>query len=45
MCGDGSYSFYIGAENNDDLDVGGINLQRIGTGYIKKITNSNTLII
>lgn len=40
---DGSYSFHISAENNDDLDASGVNLQRIGTGYIKKITNSDTL--
>lgn len=45
LWGDGSYSFHISAENNDDLDASGVNLQRIGTGYIKKITNSNTLII
>ena len=45
MWGDRSYSFHISAEKNDDLDVSWINLQRIGTGYIKKITNSNTLII
>ena len=45
LFGDGSYSFYITAENDGDLDVSGVNLQRIGTGYIKKITNSNTLNI
>lgn len=45
LLGDGSYSFYITAENYGDLDVSGVNLQRIGTGYIKKITNSNTLNI
>ena len=45
LWGDGSYSFYITAENDGDLDVSGVNLQRIGTGYIKKITNSNTLNI
>ena len=43
LWGDGSYSFYITAENNTELDVSGFNLQRIGTGYIKKITNSATL--
>ena len=42
---DGSYSFQISVENNDDLDVSGVNLQRIDTGYIKKITNSDTLNI
>ena len=45
LWGDGSYSFHITAENSDDLDVSGVSLQRIGTGYIKKITNSNTLNI
>ena len=45
LWGDGSYSFYITAENSDDLDASGVNLQRIGTGYIKKITNSDTLNI
>ena len=45
LWGDGSYSFYITAENDGDLDVSGVNLQRIDTGYIKKITNSNTLNI
>ena len=45
LWGDGSYSFHITAENSDDLDVSGVNLQRIGTGYLKKITNSNTLNI
>ena len=45
LWGDGSYSFHISAENNADLDISGVNLQRIGTGYIKKITNSDTLNI
>ena len=43
LWGDGSYSFHITAENKEDLDISGVNLQRIGTGYIKKITNSDTL--
>lgn len=43
LWGDGSYSFHITAENEEDLDISGVNLQRIGTGYIKKITNSDTL--
>ena len=43
LWGDGSYSFYITAEGAADLDVVGVDLQRIGTGYIKKITNSATL--
>ena len=45
LWGDGSYSFHITAENEEDLDISGVNLQRIGTGYIKKITNSDTLNI
>lgn len=45
LLGDGNYSFYITAENDGDLDVSGVNLQRIDTGYIKKITNSDTLNI
>lgn len=43
LWGDGSYSFHITAENEEDLDISGVNLQKIGTGYIKKITNSDTL--
>ena len=43
LWGDGSYSFHITAESEEDLDISGVNLQRIGTGYIKKITNSDTL--
>ena len=45
LWGDGSYSFHITAENTDDLDFSGVNLQKIGTGYVKKITNSDTLNI
>ena len=45
LWGDGSYSFHITAENEEDLDISGVNLQKIGTGYIKKITNSDTLNI
>ena len=40
---DGSYSLYITAENNNNLDVNGIDLVTLATGYIKKITNSNML--
>jgi len=45
LWGDGSYSFHITAENEEDLDISGVNLQKIGTGYVKKITNSDTLNI
>ncbi len=43
LWGDGSYSLYITAENEADLDVSGVNLNKIATGFIKKITNVNTL--
>lgn len=43
LWGDGSYSLYITAENSADLDVTGVNLEKIATGFIKKITNVNTL--
>ena len=43
LWGDGSYSFYITAESVADLDVTGVNLNKIATGFIKKITNVNTL--
>ena len=41
--GDGSYLLYITAENEADLDISGVNLNKIATGFIKKITNVNTL--
>lgn len=40
---DGSYSLYITAESSSDLDVSGVNLVTLATGYIKRITNSNIL--
>ena len=43
LWGDGSYSLYITAENNSDLDVSGIGLNKLATGFIKKITNVSTL--
>ena len=43
LWGDGSYSLYITAENQADLDISGVNLNKIATGFIKKITNVNTL--
>ena len=45
LWGDGSYSFYITAENNTDLDVNGVGLTKLATGYVKKITNTNTVIV
>lgn len=45
LWGDGSYSLYITAENNSDLDVGGVNLTRLGSGFIKKITNTDVLYV
>lgn len=45
LWGDGSYSLYITAENNSDLDGNGVQLTKLATGYIKKITNSDTLAL
>lgn len=45
LWGDGSYSFYITAENNDDMDTNGIGLDKLATGYIKKITNESTITV
>lgn len=42
---DGGYSFYITAESNVDLDINGVSLDRLATGYIKKITNEDTLSV
>ena len=42
---DGNYSFYITAENNSDLDVSGVALDKLATGFIKKISNVSTLTI
>ena len=43
LWGDGSYSLYVTAENGDDLDVNGVELKKLATGFIKKITNVSTL--
>lgn len=40
---DGSYSVWITADNNADLDTNGVSLDKLATGYIKKITNVSTL--
>lgn len=45
LWGDGSYSLYITAENDADLDVNGVNLEKLATGFIKKITNVDTLVL
>ena len=45
LWGDGSYSFYITAESNNDLDTNGIGLDKLATGYIKKITNESTITV
>lgn len=42
---DGSYSLYITAETNVDLDTDGTSLSRLATGFIKKITNETTLAL
>ena len=44
LWGDGSYSFYITAENAADLDVPGVDLVRLASGYVKKITNVDTIV-
>ena len=44
LWGDGSYSFYITAENSADLDVSGVNLVKLASGYVKKITSVNTIV-
>ena len=45
LWGDGSYSFYITAEDGTDLDTNGVGLQKLATGYIKKITNTDTVTV
>ena len=44
LWGDGSYSFYITAENTADMDVSGVDLIKLASGYVKKITNVNTIV-
>lgn len=43
LWGDGSYSLYITAENTSDLDANGVGLNKLATGFIKKITNVSLL--
>lgn len=43
LWGDGSYSMYITAENTSDLDVSGVQLTTLATGYIKKITDNGIM--
>lgn len=45
LWGDGSYSFYITAEDDADLDTNGVGLDKLATGYVKKITNTDTVIV
>lgn len=45
LWGDGSYSLYITAEGVSDLDTSGVILDKLATGYIKKITNVSTLVL
>ena len=45
LWGDGSYSLYVTAESNVDLDISGVSMVKLGSGYIKKIPVDNTLII
>lgn len=45
LWGDGSYSLYVTAETNSDLDSTGVNLAKLATGYIKKITSVSTLTL
>ena len=43
LWGDGSYSLYVTAEDGDDLDINGVKLKKLATGFIKKITNVSLL--
>ena len=45
LWGDGGYSLYITAEDISDLDVSGVKLDKLATGFIKKITNTNLLAL
>ena len=42
---DGSYSVQITGENSNDIDVKGTGLTKLGTGFIKKITDTNLLAL
>ena len=43
LWGDGSYSLYITADSNNDLDLQGVAFTKLATGFIKKITNVSLL--
>jgi hypothetical protein len=45
LTGDGSYSVYVTAEGDIDIDTNGVELEKLATGYIKKITNQSILDI
>lgn len=45
LWGDGSYSMYITAENSSDMDVSGVQLVTLATGYIKKISDNGTMVL
>lgn len=43
LWGDGSYSMYITAENNSDMDTNGVQLVTLASGYVKKISDNGTM--
>lgn len=45
LWGDGSYSLYVTAESDAYLDISGVSMVKLGSGYIKKIPVDNTLVI
>ena len=45
LWGYGSYSLYVTAESDVDLDISGVSMVKLGSGYIKKIPVDNTLVI
>lgn len=40
---DGNYSLYITGESDVDLDTSGVSLDKLATGFVKKITNISTM--
>lgn len=42
---DGNFSLYVTSESSTDLNVSNTSLFKLGSGYIKKITNVATLAI
>lgn len=42
---DGNYSFYITGDSSVDLDVSGVQLSTLATGFIKRITSTNVLTV